>query len=144
MLATGGQDTDIVLWDTISEAGLFRCDLPYSSHLQRCGNSRVVGGGCRWGRLRGHKDVVTDLKFTRDGKRVLSSSKDSLIKFWDLGTSALPDTLTHTEGGNKSSDGRSVLRDGSGGWGLWCRYAALRADVDGGAIGDLVVRYECR
>lgn len=37
-------------------------------------------------RLRGHRDEVTDVVFSADGKRVTSSSKDTLVKVWDLET----------------------------------------------------------
>lgn len=64
LIATGGHDTDIVLWDITSESGLFR--------------------------LKGHKDEVTNLKFVQSNEpnkknyQLISSSKDSLMKVWDL------------------------------------------------------------
>lgn len=75
-LASGSRDTDIILWDLIAEVGLFR--------------------------LKGHKDQITSLHFlqkpsaehedvdgntgtTDDSSRFLvSTSKDALIKLWDL------------------------------------------------------------
>ena len=76
-LASGSRDTDIILWDLLAEVGLFR--------------------------LRGHKDQITSLHFLRkpldiestpvngatsgtdDGLGFLiSTSKDALIKLWDL------------------------------------------------------------
>ncbi len=76
-LASGSRDTDIILWDLVAEVGLFR--------------------------LKGHKDQITSLNFlrrplnvedgaldgsgngTEDGMGFLiSTSKDALIKLWDL------------------------------------------------------------
>ncbi len=88
-LASGSNDTDIILWDLVAEVGLFK--------------------------LRGHKDQVTALEFlqpwkpqdsTEDGHGgssgvsgnvnsydergqagfLLSTSKDALIKIWDIGS----------------------------------------------------------
>lgn len=76
-LISGARDTDIILWDLVSEVGLFK--------------------------LRGHKDQITFLNFVKtpaaespgditDSSRnkddpdvfLLSTSKDALIKLWDL------------------------------------------------------------
>ena len=73
-MASGSNDTDIVLWDLIAESGLFR--------------------------LRGHKDKVTCLKFmSRDYMdHLVSSSKDSLVKFWDLSTKCCVENLVMHRG----------------------------------------------
>ena len=55
--ASGALDTSILIMDTSSDSVLFA--------------------------LRGHKDQVTDLVFVGDNS-LMSSSKDSLIKVWDL------------------------------------------------------------
>ena len=77
LLASGGRDSDIVIWDTTS-----------------------LVGQCR---LRGHKDAVTGVAFlppnaygggavgaggglTRVQSLVVSVSKDTLLKVWDLST----------------------------------------------------------
>jgi U3 small nucleolar RNA-associated protein 12 len=74
-LASGSKDTDIIVWDLISEVGLFK--------------------------LRGHKDQITSLHFlspasdevdgiitgaaqSESGGFLLSTGKDALIKIWDL------------------------------------------------------------
>lgn len=82
-LASGSKDTDIILWDLVAEVGIFR--------------------------LRGHKDQVTALEFLQPDYRIdgstgpkdisaspefydakshagflLSTSKDALIKIWDV------------------------------------------------------------
>lgn len=76
-LASGSKDTNIILWDLVSEEGLFR--------------------------LKGHKDQITALEFLREPVDInggasngavggaedslgflISTSKDALIKLWDL------------------------------------------------------------
>ncbi|KAG4305834.1 hypothetical protein PORY_000744 [Pneumocystis oryctolagi] len=73
-LASGSRDTDIVVWDIVSEMGMYR--------------------------LRGHKDQITECVFLRtpldnengfsdpseDYGWIVSVSKDSFIKLWDLST----------------------------------------------------------
>jgi U3 small nucleolar RNA-associated protein 12 len=76
-LASGSKDTDIVVWDLVSEVGLYK--------------------------LRGHKGQITGLQFIHPGAAVaqedeeeaeldadqaflLSTSKDALIKIWDIST----------------------------------------------------------
>eukprot|EP00457_Paulinella_chromatophora_P001112 gb/GEZN01001114.1/.p1 GENE.gb/GEZN01001114.1/~~gb/GEZN01001114.1/.p1 ORF type:complete len:1078 (+),score=202.01 gb/GEZN01001114.1/:38-3271(+) len=62
LLASGSADTDVIVWDPVAERGLYR--------------------------LRGHKDGVTDVVFlAQEGDRrayLVTSSKDTLVKFWDL------------------------------------------------------------
>ena len=71
-LASGARDTDVIVWDVVSESGL-----------------------CR---LRGHKDEITEVAFldaaaeagdpaARGGlhRYVVSASKDTLLKVWDIG-----------------------------------------------------------
>lgn len=54
------QDTEAVIWDVIAEKGLYR--------------------------LSGHKGVVTEVQFMNKHNIVVTSSKDTYIKFWDLTT----------------------------------------------------------
>lgn len=67
------QDTDIIVWDTVAEVGV-----------------------CR---LMGHRGPVTQLAFMTKEPVLLSSSKDTFVKFWDLNTHHCFRTLTghHTE-----------------------------------------------
>ena len=99
-LASGSQDTDIVVWDIVAEVGLFK--------------------------LRGHKNQITGLQFIQPGIRkssaanseqdedviiangidgedtlgfLLTTSKDSLIKLWDLSTQHCIEThVAQTDG----------------------------------------------
>lgn len=72
-LASGSQDTDLILWDVIGEAGLFR--------------------------LKGHRDQITNIRFLSKYPSstpststnptswlLISSSKDTFLKLWDLST----------------------------------------------------------
>ncbi|KAJ7095283.1 WD-repeat-containing protein [Mycena belliarum] len=71
-LASGSQDTDLIVWDVVAETGLFR--------------------------LRGHRDQVTTLQFITTSDNLpssstasasgllLSASKDTFLKLWDLST----------------------------------------------------------
>ncbi|CAG8657132.1 2774_t:CDS:2, partial [Scutellospora calospora] len=79
-LASGSKDTDLIIWDVVSEVGLFR--------------------------MRGHKDQVTAIRFlskpSLDGVisedisshgYLLSSSKDTFLKLWDLSTQHCMETI---------------------------------------------------
>ncbi|KAJ7699976.1 WD-repeat-containing protein [Mycena rosella] len=78
-LASGSQDTDLILWDVVAEAGIFR--------------------------LRGHRDQVTALQFITTSDNLpststasatgllLSASKDTFLKLWDLSTQHCVQTI---------------------------------------------------
>ncbi|VDK49468.1 unnamed protein product [Anisakis simplex] len=68
LLASGGKDSTIILWDIVNECGLFR--------------------------LNGHKGSVTQLQFTLNGRYLISSSKDTFVKFWSLDSQSCFYTLT--------------------------------------------------
>ncbi|EPZ34550.1 U3 snoRNA associted protein Dip2 [Rozella allomycis CSF55] len=65
-LASGSKDCDIVVWDVFGECGLYR--------------------------LQGHKNAVTDIVFLND-EYLISSSKDMLVKCWELGSKACIETI---------------------------------------------------
>jgi U3 small nucleolar RNA-associated protein 12 len=104
-LASGAKDTDIVVWDLVSEVGLFK--------------------------LRGHKGQITGLHFlhpasaNEDGEAdgtnmdvdtdqafLLSTSKDALIKIWDINTQHCIET--HIAQTNGECWALGVSHDGSG------------------------------
>ncbi|PFH51427.1 hypothetical protein AMATHDRAFT_74976 [Amanita thiersii Skay4041] len=78
-LASGSQDTDLIIWDVVAEAGL-----------------------CR---LRGHRDQVTTIRFldptddlpstskTSASGFLLTTSKDTFMKLWDISTQHCIQTL---------------------------------------------------
>ncbi|KAI1627591.1 Ca2+/calmodulin-dependent protein kinase [Exophiala viscosa] len=113
-LASGSKDTDIILWDLVAEVGLYR--------------------------LRGHKDKITSLNFltaadaqatngadTAEAAEddtsdtfLLSTSKDALIKVWDLSTQHCIETqVTQTNGEcwalGLMQDGTSCMTAGNDG-----------------------------
>ncbi|KAJ3093472.1 hypothetical protein HDU96_002265 [Phlyctochytrium bullatum] len=80
-LASGSKDTDIVIWDVIAEAGIYR--------------------------LRGHRDQITGVRFLESYASVgaygacdhlASTSKDSLLKLWDLKTRHCVETVVAHRG----------------------------------------------
>lgn len=92
-LASGGRDTDIIVWDIVNEVGLFK--------------------------LRGHKNQITSLSFlssTHDtadpDDYLLSTSKDALIKVWDLSTQHCIETQVTQSNGECWALGLSPDRDG--------------------------------
>lgn len=66
-LVSGGRDTEIIIWDIISETGLFK--------------------------LRGHRDMITGCKLLSTARKLISSSKDGLVKVWDMDSRHCVQTL---------------------------------------------------
>lgn len=67
-MVSGSKDTNIIVWDTVAEAGMFR--------------------------LSGHKGPITRCCFLERENLLVSGSTDSLVKFWDLDTQHCFKTLT--------------------------------------------------
>lgn len=112
-LASGSKDTDIVVWDLVSEVGLFK--------------------------LRGHKGEITGLHFLHPAKAtgedgvdgedtdmdtdqafLLSTSKDALIKIWDVNSQHCIETHVAQTNGEcwyvgVSPDGSSCMTAGNDG-----------------------------
>jgi len=112
-LASGAKDTDIVIWDLVSETGLFK--------------------------LRGHKGQITGLRFIHPGTVsqedstqaqdidmnadqafLLSTSKDALIKIWDVASQHCIEThIAQTNGEcwalGVAPDGTSCITAGNDG-----------------------------
>ena len=137
-LASGSRDTDIVIWNLVAEVAEFK--------------------------LRGHKDQITGIQFVQTRRRIqeephsdegidvaisdedepveelflLSTSKDALIKIWDISTPHCIETHVAQTNGEcwalgVSTDGRGCITAGNDGelkiWSL---------DVDG--LGELSLR----
>lgn len=54
------QDTEVILWDVVAETGIAR--------------------------FSGHKGIVTSVLFINGKNCIVSSSKDTFVKFWDIET----------------------------------------------------------
>jgi U3 small nucleolar RNA-associated protein 12 len=101
-LASGGTEGEIVVWDTVAEVGLFR--------------------------LRGHRGPVTSIRFiphptlevTSHPGYLVSSSKDTYLKLWDLSTQHCIQTVVVGRGEVTSCDAMEEAgEDGEGGDGRW-------------------------
>eukprot|EP01135_Chromosphaera_perkinsii_P007518 Nk52_evm2s913 gene=Nk52_evmTU2s913 len=76
-LVSGASDTDVIVWDVLGEKGLYK--------------------------LQGHKGPITKCHFImqkhkRYGDVLVTSSKDSLVKVWDLDTQHCMQTITEHRG----------------------------------------------
>ena len=67
LLASGGKDTAVIIWDVVNQAGLFR--------------------------LLGHTGSITETLFIERENFIVTSSKDCLIKFWDLNIQQCTQTI---------------------------------------------------
>ncbi|CAG7719401.1 unnamed protein product [Allacma fusca] len=67
VLASGGKDTRVILWDCVSETGIAK--------------------------LKGHKGPVTQLRFWNESKYLLSSSIDATVHVWDTRTNECIHTI---------------------------------------------------
>lgn len=88
-LASGSKDTDIIIWDLVAETGLFKLrghkDQVTALHLLQ---PSEVQNQSYENKLNGHDvsdDVVRQFQNNHPGF-LLSTSKDALIKIWDLGS----------------------------------------------------------
>ncbi|EGP87272.1 uncharacterized protein MYCGRDRAFT_93412 [Zymoseptoria tritici IPO323] len=139
-LASGSKDTDIIIWNLLSETAEFR--------------------------LRGHKDQITGIAFlstplsgTLDSegdavrgeveeKYLLSTSKDALVKIWDLASPHCIETHVAQTSGEcwalgMSPDGAGCITAGNDGemkvWRLdTVALARLNDNVDGGKKEDVL------
>lgn len=96
LLVSGSKDTDVIVWDLVAESGLFR--------LKKC-----------------HRDEITALVWiscdsNAKPTHLVSASKDSLIKVWDLKTQHCVETVLTHRGAVHSLDwiaSESLLLSGS-------------------------------
>ena len=101
-LASGGTEGEIVIWDVVGEVGLYR--------------------------LRGHRGPITGLRFVPSPSGgagyLVSTSRDTYLKVWDLGTQHCVQTVVVGRGevtalavldeaGEGSEDGRWIVITGS-------------------------------
>ncbi|EXJ66894.1 uncharacterized protein A1O5_10089 [Cladophialophora psammophila CBS 110553] len=123
-LASGSKDTDVIVWDLVAEVGLYR--------------------------LRGHKDQITSLNFLTAGDSpdalhggssshdfLLSTSKDALIKVWDLSTQHCIET--HVTQTNGECWALGLARDGSG-----CITAGNDGELKVWSINEIVLKEKFR
>ena len=89
-LASGSQDTDIIVWDLVAEVGLFKLrghrNQITALHFLRC--NRVTSNDASDGEV-GEDGVLSNCHvIERDNipGYLLTTSKDALIKIWDLAT----------------------------------------------------------
>ncbi|MGP3978200.1 nSTAND1 domain-containing NTPase [Streptomyces sp. 8N114] len=93
LLATGGDNGDLVLWDVEKRA--------------------------KAATLRGHDEAVRSVAFSPDGHRAASGGADGTVRLWDVEDRTSRDTLTESEGPVNavafSPDGRTVSAVGNDG-----------------------------
>ncbi len=81
-----------------------------------------LSDGHAW-RLRAHRDTVTSISFSSDGKRLVSASEDHDVIIWSVATRAVLQTLTGhaatVAGAVFSRDGRWVVTAGPTKAGIW-------------------------
>lgn len=73
-LASGSNDTDVILWDIVAEEGLAR--------------------------FKGHKDQITCISFleSQNIDHIVSASKDTVIKVWDISAKCCVETIVSHRG----------------------------------------------
>lgn len=88
ILATGGRDTSIRLWDVESWLPSDNLTVQQSK----------PGGQMHTAPLTGHRDYITSLIFSPDGKTLASGSRDTTIRLWNWqGTPSLAETFFQHE-----------------------------------------------
>ncbi len=132
MLASGGGDHDVRLWDVRSGRSL-ACMSGHAEEIKSVAfkprrAKRVASGSgdkkiktlgfCHWRRkahsLSGHTEYVYSVVFSPDGREVFSGSEDGDIKRWDVSSGQLLKTFKkrHSNGWVKSiaisPDGRTL------------------------------------
>jgi WD40 repeat protein len=114
VLASGGQDETIMLWDAATGKEI-RTLTGHSSHVKSVvfsPNGKLLASLTEWGKaitlwdvstgeetrtLEGHQDKVISVAFSPDGNSLASGSLDSTIKFWDVATGKEIRTLRHQD-----------------------------------------------
>jgi len=114
-LATGADDGVLRIWDTATGSKLREINVgagPMTS-LALSGNGTLLATGTLSDRtirlwntstwepvrtLKGHKDYSWELRFSRDGSKLLSAGEDSVILLWDLAGDAPPKSFRGHQG----------------------------------------------
>jgi U3 small nucleolar RNA-associated protein 21 len=108
VVMTAGLDGTLRFWDFKTHALLERVELGVSvALLEQARDSELLAAACDdcvirvydtatrrlVRRLAGHTTHVSDLCFSRDGRRLVSASADATVRVWDLPTGACVDWL---------------------------------------------------
>jgi len=113
-LASGGKDTDIIVWDLVAEVGLFKL----RGHRSQITGLQFLHTSAFASNTNGeaHEDepmVNGDLKNNAQSTgHLLSTSKDALIKIWDVGSQHCIET--HVAQSNGECWALAVFPDASG------------------------------
>ena len=114
-LASGAKDTDIIIWDLVAELGLFRL----RGHKDQITGLHYVYTGDRYSAGDGNTNgngVHTNGYTGDDGKHagfLISTSKDALIKLWDIGSQHCTETHVAQTNGECWSMGVSADQSGA-------------------------------
>jgi DNA-binding beta-propeller fold protein YncE len=91
--------------------------LPHYKYLETSIILWDVAAGAEVRRLRGHTNTIWALAFSPDGKTLASGSADQTVKFWDLASGHLMETIVPGESGTSAGMGAVSERGAEAGAG---------------------------
>ncbi|KAJ3208927.1 choline dehydrogenase 7 [Entophlyctis luteolus] len=113
LVASGGEDCTIRLWDMLTGTGVRTFDGHKGAVSAICisSDSRWIVSGSRdmsvrvwniatgrcWQVCEGHKDVVLCVAISSNGKQIISGSEDGTVRVWEMNTSEVPSTSHLTD-----------------------------------------------